>query len=89
MYKEKRSNRKRLLAGLVAALLLTGSGLGYVQAENTGFQNEQSQEMTAQNQDIIAQNRETNSDESENIQEGQNDQELEELQKLLERKESG
>ena len=78
MYKEKISNGRRLLAGLVAALLLTGSGLGYVQAENTGFQNEQSQEMTAQNQDIIAQNRETNSDESENIQEGQNDQELEE-----------
>ena len=55
MYNKKKKGRIRLLAGMVAVLLLAGSGLGYVQAENTESQNGQSSqelEETYQNWEI-------------------------------------
>ena len=55
MYNKKKKGRIRLLAGMVAVLLLAGSGLGYVQAENTESRNGQSSqelEETYQNWEI-------------------------------------
>ena len=55
MYNKKKKGRIRLLAGMVAVLLLAGSGLGYVQAENTESWNGQSSqelEETYQNWEI-------------------------------------
>ncbi len=55
MYNKKKKGRIRLLAGMVAVLFLAGSGLGYVQAENTESRNGQSSqelEETYQNWEI-------------------------------------
>ena len=55
MYNKKKKGRIRLLAGMVAVLLLAGSGHGYVQAENTESRNGQSSqelEETYQNWEI-------------------------------------